>query len=280
MKKVLNQFKQDIAIKGFSICTEKNYVRYARKFIEFTKLPAAKLDSSHIRNYLYNMVKVQKLSNSTICIAYSAIKFLFCQTLQKPWEIKKIPQVKCIRKLPVFFSFEEVDAIIRNSTFLKHKAALMLIYSSGLRVSECTRIKLTDIYRKNMKLLVRQAKGNKDRYTILSKKCLSMLEKYYRIFRPKDWLFTGRFPDRHIAIRTLQHAYHNAKEKAGISKQYGIHTLRHSFATHFLEAGGGIFQLQKLLGHKNLKTTLVYIHLQEEKITAQSPLDVFGHEDY
>jgi len=262
MTKILNQFKQDLVIKGFSNCTEDSYLRNARKFIEYSKLPVTKLDSSHIRDYLYNLIKVQKLSNSTIRIAYSAIKYLFCQTLKKPWEIESIPQVKSIKKLPVSFSFEEVDAIIRNAGFIKHKAVLMLIYSSGLRVSECRRVKLTDIYRKNMKLLVRQAKGNKDRYTILSKRCLIMLEKYYRACKPKDWLFSGRFKDRPINIRSIQHAYYIAKEKAGITKNCGIHTLRHSFATQFLEAGGGIFQLQKLLGHKNLKTTLVYYDKQ------------------
>jgi len=131
----------------------------------------------------------------------------------------------------VSFSFEEVDAIIRNAGFIKHKAVLMLIYSSGLRVSECRRVKQIDIYRKNMKLLVRQAKGNKDRYTILSKRCLTMLEKYYRACKPKNWLFPGRFKDCPLNIRSIQHAYYIAKEKAGITKKCGIHTLRHSFAT-------------------------------------------------
>jgi len=121
MKKVLNQFKQDLTIKGFTNCTDKNYVRYARKFIEFTKLPAVKLNSSHIRNYLYNLIKGRKLSNSTIRIAYSAIKFLFCQTLQKPWELKTIPQGKCIKKLPVFFLLKKLMLVSGIPHFLNTK---------------------------------------------------------------------------------------------------------------------------------------------------------------
>ena len=156
----------------------------------------------------------------------------------------------------------------------------MTIYSSGLRVSECQKLKLTDILRDNMKLRISQAKGFKDRYTILSKICLKYLEEYWRACRPNTWLFPGYNKNQPINIRSIQHAFYKAKKIAGIEKQGGVHTLRHSFATHFLESGGGIFQLQKLLGHKHLQTTLVYIHLQEENIITQSPLDVLGHDNY
>jgi len=151
----------------------------------------------------------------------------------------------------------------------------MLVYSSGLRVSEVVILRPDDIIRSKMRLKLRQAKGHKDRYTILSEVCLRYLEKYWKKYQPKHWLFSGRNPNNPMSIRACQHAYYKAKENAGFTKEGGIHTLRHSFATHSLETGMGIFQLQKFLGHKQLKTTLQYVQLQEENIIAQSPLDVY-----
>jgi site-specific recombinase XerD len=152
----------------------------------------------------------------------------------------------------------------------------MLIYSSGLRVSEVTKLIPSDIIHDKMKLKVQASKGKKDRYTILSEICLKYLVKYWNTYKPKDFLFPGRIKGKPMSIRAIQHAYYKAKEKAGINKQAGIHTLRHSFATHALEVGCGIFQAQAFLGHKWLKTTLQYVHLQEENIIAQSPLDVYA----
>ena len=152
---------------------------------------------------------------------------------------------------------------------------LTLIYSSGLRVSEITNIKAEDIIRDKMLLRIRRAKGNKDRYTILSETALKVLEKYWLPYRPDTWLFPGKNKKDKISIRACQHAYEIAKKNAGIIKKGGIHILRHSFATHYLEVGGGIFQLQKFLGHKQIRTTLRYVHLVEEKIIARSPLDVY-----
>jgi integrase/recombinase XerD len=125
-----------------------------------------------------------------------------------------------------------------------------------------------------MRLKIRQAKGHKDRYTILSETCLKYLEKYYKQYQPQNWLFPGR-QNNQMSIRSVQHLYYKAVNDANIKRKGGIHTLRHSFATHSLETGMGIFQLQKFLGHKCLKTTLQYVHLQEENIIARSPLDVY-----
>lgn len=127
-----------------------------------------------------------------------------------------------------------------------------------------------------MRLKVTQAKGFKDRFAILSSVCLSYLESYWKSYRPETWLFPGRIEGTPLSIRAAQHAYMIAKRKAGITKPGGIHTLRHSFATHMLETGSGIFQLQKFLGHKHLKTTLIYVHINEENIIARSPLDIYA----
>ena len=125
-----------------------------------------------------------------------------------------------------------------------------------------------------------QAKGRKDRYTILSGICLKYLEKYRKRYRPKAWLFPGKNKDNPISVRACQHAFHKAKDNAELKKECGIHSLRHSFATHMLETNGGIFQLQKYPGHKRLKTTLVYVHLQNENIITKSPLDIYGKDKH
>jgi len=152
----------------------------------------------------------------------------------------------------------------------------MLTYSSGLRVSEIICLTPENILRDKMLLRINQGKGNKDRYTILSKTALLQLEKYWKAYRPVTWLFPGKGGKGQLSIRACQHAFEIAKKNAGINKKGGIHTLRHSFATHFLEVGGGLFQLQKFLGHRQLRTTLTYVHLSEEKIIARSPLDVYS----
>jgi site-specific recombinase XerD len=151
----------------------------------------------------------------------------------------------------------------------------MLVYSSGLRVGELVELKASDIRRDIMRLAVRQAKGNRDRYAILSSVCLAQLEKYWKAYQPEKLLFNGQKKGKPISIRAVQHAFGKAKIAAGIKREGGIHSLRHSFATHMLEAGGGIFQLQKFLGHKHLKTTLIYAHIREENVIAKSPLDVY-----
>jgi len=156
---------------------------------------------------------------------------------------------------------------------------LMLVYSSGLRVSEIVPLTFEDVIRDKMILRVNQGKGRKDRYTILSEIALHSLEKYWKHYRPTVWLFPGKGGKGELSIRAVQHAFQTAKKNAGITKSGGIHTLRHSFATHFLEVGGGLFQLQKFLGHKSIQTTLKYVHLCEERTIARSPLDVYYETD-
>jgi site-specific recombinase XerD len=275
---ILKQFQKDITIKGFSKKTQSAYINCISVFLR--EQNSQQLNSNAIKDFLFILINERNLSNSTIRIYYSAIKFLFAYTLGKKWELEKIPQIKQKRKLPSFFTFKEIEKLLRNANNIKHKAMLMIIYSSGLRVSECSNLKINDITRHNMRLKISQAKGFKDRYTILSETCLLYLENYWRAYRPQLWLFPGRNQTKPLSVRAIQHAFYLAKKKAGIIKAGGVHCLRHSFATHFLEAGGGVFQLQKLLGHKKLKTTLVYVHLSEEKIVAKNPLDFFGNGDY
>ena len=272
---LLNRYERDLALKGFSPRTRSTYYRNLIYFFNHTADDPNRITGEIIKDYLYYLIKDKKLSPSSLRQARSAITYFFKQTMNRPIEVENIPYQIKQRRLPTVFSVDEVAGIINSTQNLKHKTMLMLAYSSGLRLGEMVELKATDIRRDIMRLNVRQAKGHKDRYTILSKTCLTQLEKYWKSYKPENRLFNGNKRGTQISTRAVQHAFEKAKKSAGINKPGGIHTFRHSFATHFLEAGGGLFQLQKFLGHKHLSTTLIYAHISEERIIARSPLDVY-----
>jgi len=274
MDEIIHRYKRDLALKGYSKKTCSAYLFYLKDFLKFTDQIGPSPEKEQIKDYLYYLICERKLSDASIRQARASLKVLCTQTFGLQWSSMDLPARKTQKRLPSFYGFDEVMRILKSSANLKHKALLTLIYSSGLRLSESVNLKMTDINRAKKKLLVRQGKGAKDRYTILSDLALIILEKYYKAYQPQTWLFPGR-GEGPISPRAAQHAFYVAKSKSGVNKGGGIHTLRHSFATHFLESGGGIFQLQKFLGHKKLKTTLLYAHVAEEKIDAISPLDYF-----
>ena len=274
MDEIIHRYKRDLALKGYSEKTCSAYLFYLKDFLKFTDHIGSSPEKEQIKDYLYYLICERKLSDASIRQARASLKVLCTQTFGLQWSTMDLPERKNKKRLPTFYNFDEVIQILKSSANLKHKALLTLIYSSGLRLSESVNLKITDINRSKKKLLVRQGKGAKDRYTILSDLALVILEKYYKTYRPETWLFPGR-GDKPLSPRAVQHAFYVAKSNSGINKEGGVHALRHSFATHFLESGGGLFQLQKFLGHKKLKTTLLYAHVVEEKIDAISPLDYF-----
>jgi len=258
---LLKRYERDLTIKGFSPKTQKTYYRCLVQFFKFTSVAPQNITKEVIKDYLYHLIRDRWLSESSLRQARSAICYFFSQTLSNPMEVENIPCQKKSNKLPAVFSVDEVFRIIKAAINIKHKTMLMLAYSSGLRVGELVLLKVTDIRRNNMRLSVRQAKGNKDRYAILSSVCLTQLEKYWKAYRPDDYLFYGRKKTAPISIRAVQHAYEKAKQKAGVTRTGGIHTLRHSFATHMLQAGYDIRTVQELLGHSDMSTTMIYTHV-------------------
>ncbi|MDR0795691.1 MAG: tyrosine-type recombinase/integrase [Tannerella sp.] len=170
-------------------------------------------------------------------------------------------------------SRDEVRRIIGGTENLKHRTLLSLIYSCGLRVSEAANLKATDIDSERKQIHIRLAKGAKDRYVMLSEKVLLLLREYWSHYRPKVYLFEGGTRGKAIAVRTIQHAFSMAVNRAGVNKSHGIHILRHSFATHLVEKGISLLAIQKLLGHTDIKTTMVYLHLQTTPASIKSPFD-------
>ena len=191
MTNLLTRYKRDLALRGFAERTCEHYSANVRQFLAYYELPLDELDSEKIKDYLYYLVNRQA-SDSKIRQAHGALKYLFNQTLNRPWEVDSIPQRKKKRKLPPVLTVKEVFLVLDNCANLKHKAMLMTVYASGLRVSEVVKLQLSDICRDKKRLLLRQAKGHKDRYTVLSDYCLEILEEYWRQYRPKKWLFMGK----------------------------------------------------------------------------------------
>jgi integrase/recombinase XerD len=205
----------------------------------------------------------------------SAIKFLYKYILKLPSPAIELPRPKKEEKLPNILSKEEVITLLNNVSNIKHRALLTLTYSAGLRVSEVVSLKLGDIDSQRMLVHIRQGKGRKDRYTILSQTALDILRQYARQYRLTDWLFPGENEQTHLSERSAQKIFSTVRSKVGIKKNVSIHSLRHSFATHLLEAGTDLRYIQTLLGHKNSKTTEIYTHVsQKDILRIRSPLDL------
>ena len=274
MGKLREQMKGDLELKGLSPNTQKIYLRQVSQFSRHFRRSPHHLGEKEVREYLLYLIREKKVSTSTVNQCYHALKFLYERTLERERVMARVPRVKTHKKLPIVLDREEVESLFSVMKNVKHRAILMLIYSSGLRLMEAAHLKVTDIDSKRMLLRVRQGKGSKDRYTILSKVALKALREYWNQYRPQEWLFAGRFPGKPLHGRSIQKVLIKAKKLAGIKKPATIHTLRHSFATHLLEAGTDLYHIHLLLGHSSLNTTTIYLHVsRKELVRIVSPLD-------
>ena len=199
---------------------------------------------------------------------------MFRYVLLRSDELDNLPRPKKKKSLPVVLSEQEVYRILKALDNLKHRTLLFLIYSSGLRVSEVVRLKLKDIDKERRLIHIREAKGRKDRFTILSQVSLSILQDYLKQYHHDDWLFPGAVKDKHLSERSVQIIFEKACLKARIKKNVSVHSLRHSFATHLLEGGTDLRYIQALLGHSRPETTQIYTHVSTKSLgRIQSPLD-------
>ena len=220
------------------------------------------------------LIEEKKWQASTINQVFNALRFLYVELYKTKFVIESIPRPKREKKLPDVLSQNEILKIFSRVENLKHKTILMLIYSSGLRVGESVRLKISDIDGERRMIHLRSAKGKKDRYTTLSAAVLEMLRKYYKQYKPKDFLFEGQGERKHLAERSVQAVFKRAVKVAGINKPITVHGLRHSFATHLLESGVDLRYIQELLGHSSSKTTEVYTHVSKKSLSnIINPLD-------
>lgn len=276
-KKVHSDFRYDeyiaeMKLRGYSPSTLRTYSDHVNRYIDYcTKND---LQISEVRKYLEFLTCDNHLSHSFLNQAISAINLYLKSIIQLNPDKIKVPRPKREKKLPQVLSTNEVLAILNALENIKHKAILYLVYSSGLRLSEVTQLKLEDIDSERNMLRIKQSKGRKDRYSILSEKALSVLRDYYIEYKPIEWLFQGQKLNDPISSRSVQNIFKKACDKAGIKKKVGIHSLRHSFATHLLENGTDLRYIQELLGHSSSKTTEIYTHVSNKSLrNITSPLD-------
>jgi integrase/recombinase XerD len=268
---------EDMRIRNYSPKTIKDYVNHVAAFARYFGKSPDQLGPAHIHGYQVHLINEKKFSWSSFNNAVCALRLFYRMTLKKDWIIKHLPYGKRPKTLPVVLSKEEVLRLFAAMHKLNHRIMLMTAYSAGLRVSEVARLRVEDIDCGQMLIRVRQGKGQKDRYVMLSATLLEVLGGYAKLAQPSDWLFPGARAGHYISARTLNRACQAAAEAAGIHKRISMHTLRHCFATHLLESGIDIRTIQKLLGHAKLETTSRYTHVSNAKIrSTPSPLDLLA----
>lgn len=279
MSTVREKMLAELQLRGITPRTQTAYLREITKLENYFNRSPEELGEEEVKEYLVHMLEERGLSSGTYKYYAAGIKFLYRTTLNRGEVVEKIKYPKAKIKLPVVLDLSEVRTMLSVMENLKHRAVLTITYSAGLRVSETAHLKVTDIDSKRMMVRVRQGKGGKDRYTILSKTTLECLREYWRAYRPKDWLFEGQKEDSHICYTSIRNIFVEAKERAGITKPVGPHSLRHAFATHLIEAGTSLHHVQLLLGHKSPKTTTVYLHVSKMNLAQVcSPLDSIPEE--
>ena len=279
MNQLLEKYKQELQLQGKSNRTIEAYTSACKCLFKFTKKDAFSINSDDVRKYLL-WIKSNNIAPATSNNKLAGIRSFFKIIKRDLVGLKDIPRQKLKKRVPVVLSKQEVNKLLKGLNNLKHRAALSTIYSGGLRLDEARLLKITDIDSKRMRILV-NGKGNKQRYTLLSKTALKLLRNYYICYKPKTWLFEGREVNRPLCKRSFQCMIDRAVKKAGIIKPISLHTLRHSFATHLLEAGTALQTIQILLGHKNISTTTTYTHVTDAMVNGVvSPLDCIDEGPY
>jgi integrase/recombinase XerD len=264
----------DMGLRNLAPKTIEVYTQRVAAFAKhFQRSPEA-LGPDEIRTYLLHLVQERHISWSYYSQTVAALRFLYEVTLQRQGVMTRIRCPKVPKKLPVVLSRDEVTRVLAAVGSLKHRALLMTAYAAGRRVSDVASLRLEDIDSKRMLIRVHQGKGRKDRYVMLSPRLLDLLRLYWKAEHPADWLFPGDVPGRPLVEESIRRICTRAAKAAGLDKHVTAHTLRHSFATHLLEAGTDIRTIQVLLGHRNLKTTALYTHVSPLAVeTTPSPLD-------
>ncbi|GAU77121.1 tyrosine-type recombinase/integrase [Fusibacter sp. 3D3] len=268
----LEKVRRHLVQKGYSPKTIKTYINHIKRYVSYST-EVFSIDTAN--GYVMTLIEEKKCSHSYCNQAINAIKlYLKVNTNVREEAFLKLLRPKKERKLPKVMSQQEVKRLFEVTTNIKHKTAFMLAYSCGLRVSEVIHITLQDIDSDRMLVNVKQGKGRKDRISTLSIKMLEQLTDYYRVYRPKHFVFENADRSKGLSERTLQKVFHASAEKADIHKYVTFHSLRHSFATHLLDSGVDIRYIQELLGHSSTKTTEIYTHVSTASLQKIiNPLD-------
>lgn len=269
----------EMKLRLFAARTQKSYLAVMVGLAKHYRQFPDQLTQEQIRAYLLHL-QARGLSSSSQNVAVSGLKFFYQQVLGWDEQQLFLPPRKRNWRLPQVLSPREVERLLTCAVKLRDRCLLMTAYSAGLRVGELVHLKLSDIDPERMMIRVEQGKGKKDRYTILSQRLLAELRKYKQTYQPISWVFFGKNRDCPLDISAAQKVYNLAKQKSGVEKGRGIHTLRHCFATHLLEGGVDLVTIKTLLGHNSLQSTQRYLQIRQPRLGATaSPLDLLDLRD-
>jgi site-specific recombinase XerD len=274
MTELRKRMIEDLRIRNYSAQTIRVYINSVVEFARYLGKSPDQLGAEDIRRYQLYLLYGKKVNWSTFQIRMSALKFLYTKTLKQSWFDVEVAKPKVVRKLPRVLTREEVKAILDETVNLKHRALLATLYDAGLRCAEAQQLKISDIDSHRMVIHIRAGKGQFPRQVKLSTKLLELLRIYWLWLKPKEWLFPGHKPGAPMTTNAIRSVCQSMGKKAGLSKSFSPHSLRHSFATHLLDAGTDLRTIQLMLGHADLKTTSRYLHVSEEQFkTLSSPLE-------
>ena len=277
-KQLLEKLKEDMEMRGFSKHTKASYYRKAKEITEYFKKPMRQVKIQELRDYLLKYLRQERgLTEKSVNYDNNAIRFINDVVIDVPINKRQLPLYKGKRRLPKILSYEELNVFFNACENYKYKTIFMMIYGSGLRISEATNIRVEDIDSKNMRIFVRNGKGERERYTVLPKASLEMLRECYRRYKPnhpEGYMFLNR-KGNPLKVERLRVFFRRYRRKAGISEDFIVHSLRHSFATRLVEGGVPLVQVKELLGHSCIRSTMTYVHVANNMQKVDSPLDIY-----
>jgi integrase/recombinase XerD len=276
MTSLRQRMTEDMQVRNLALNTQSCYVQQVSLFARHFNKSPEQLGPEDIRTYQVYLTNEKKLAPGSILIAVAALRFLYKVSLKKDWTFEDvIPAPKKPQTLPIVLSPEEVLQFLDCAGGTRHRAILTTCYAAGLRISEAVRLTVPDIDSARMVIRVDQGKGQKDRYVMLSPKLLEILRDWWRVEKPKQWLFPGDIPGQHISKNAVEQACQKARRRCPIPKPTTPHSLRHAFAVHLLESGTDVRTIQLLLGHRSLATTARYLRIATSKVcSTTSPIDL------
>lgn len=272
--KLTRRLAEDMKIRNLAPATIDAYTFHARRFADFIQKPLDRANVEDVRNFQLHLIETRKLAYSSFNQAVCALRFLYTHTIRVPWPVTMAPFGKRPKHLPTVLSRQEVDELPRCTENLKHRTFLSTLYACGMRLSEAANLQIPDIDSARMQIRIAHGKGAKERLVPLSPRLLEELRTYWKQYRPSQFLFPGKRPDKALADTSIQKTIKRSAQLAGIRKNVHPHVLRHSYATGLLEAGVDLLTISRLLGHASFTTTMIYLHCRREYLGAiPSPLD-------
>ena len=277
-KKLLEKLKEDMEMRGFSPHTKDSYYRKAKEITDYFGKPMKQVKIQELRNYLLNYLRQERgLTEKSVNYYNNVIRFIYDVVIDAPINKRQLPLYKGKRRLPKILSDKELDVFFNACDNYMYKTIFMMIYGSGLRISEATNLRVEDIDSENMRLFVRNGKGERERYTVLPKTSLEMLRICYKMYQPnhpEGYIFLNR-EGNPLKVERLRVFFRRYRRKAKISEEFIVHSLRHSFATRLVEEGIPLVQVKELLGHSYIRSTMTYVHVANNMQKVDSPLDKF-----